>query len=236
MVGSSRREGGRRYISTSWGRANWGMRVSSLVDTTTVRVREGSTCAGGGQRAGKQGRGEGILPRPAAGQTAPPSRSPTPLLPPCPSTPAAAARRTCMTSLRVVALLQSLLSSRQRMMYSFCSILVRTMASTWRALFCSVELRLPGAAEMRPARGQAAGKFEPAFPNLAGVYILRLTIARAAPAVLPFVPAPITQAPSRAPGVSMMVRLGQNLYSMRTTISFDQNWDSRSSRAFSFSM
>jgi hypothetical protein len=61
-----------------------------------------------------------------------------------------------MTSLRVVALLQSLLSSRQRMMYSFCSILVRTMASTWRALFCSVELRLPGAAEMRPVRGQVA--------------------------------------------------------------------------------
>ena len=39
-----------------------------------------------------------------------------------------------------------------------------------------------------------------------------------------------------APGVSMMVRLGQYLYSMRTTISLAQNCASRSSRAFSFSM
>ena len=38
------------------------------------------------------------------------------------------------------------------------------------------------------------------------------------------------------PGVSMMVRLGQNLYSILTTISLAQNWCSRSSRAFSFSM
>lgn len=39
-----------------------------------------------------------------------------------------------------------------------------------------------------------------------------------------------------SPGVSMMVRLGQNLYSIFTTISLDQNCPSRSSRAFSFSM
>ena len=38
------------------------------------------------------------------------------------------------------------------------------------------------------------------------------------------------------PGVSMMVRLGQNLYSILTTISRCQNWCSRSNLAFSFSM
>ena len=41
---------------------------------------------------------------------------------------------------------------------------------------------------------------------------------------------------SVVPGVSMMVRLGQNLYSILTTISLAQNWCSRSNRAFSFSM
>mmetsp|Transcript_10581 Transcript_10581/g.29131 ORF Transcript_10581/g.29131 Transcript_10581/m.29131 type:complete len:353 (+) Transcript_10581:889-1947(+) len=136
IVGSSSRDGGLRNISTSWGLANCGMRVSSLVETTTVLRRVGSTA---------------------------------------------------MTRRLVVALDQSFESSRQRMMYSFCSILARTMASTWRELFCSPALRLPGAAEM-------------------------------------------------SPGVSMMVRLGQYLYSMRTTISLDQNWPSRSRRAFSLSM
>lgn len=96
-------------------------------------------------------------------------------------------RPTCMTRRRVVALLQSLLSSRHSRMYSRCSIFSLTMASTWRALVCSPVFRLPGAAEMRP-------------------------------------------------GVSMMVRLGQYLYSIFTTISLDQNWPSRSSRAFSVSM
>jgi len=38
------------------------------------------------------------------------------------------------------------------------------------------------------------------------------------------------------PGVSMMVRLGQNLYSIFTTISRCQNCWSLSRRAFSFSM
>ena len=51
----------------------------------------------------------------------------TPLLPPSAMhTPP----RACMTRRRVVALLQSLESSRHRMMYSFCSIFMRTMAST----------------------------------------------------------------------------------------------------------
>ena len=39
-----------------------------------------------------------------------------------------------------------------------------------------------------------------------------------------------------SPGVSIMVRLGQYLYSILTTISLDQNCCSRSSRWFSFSM
>lgn len=38
------------------------------------------------------------------------------------------------------------------------------------------------------------------------------------------------------PGVSMIVRLGQNLYSILTTISLAQNCCSRSKRAFSLSM
>lgn len=54
MDGSSRRAGGRRYVSTSEARANWGMRVSSLVDTTTVRDREGSTWSQGGQPGQEQ--------------------------------------------------------------------------------------------------------------------------------------------------------------------------------------
>lgn len=40
----------------------------------------------------------------------------------------------------------------------------------------------------------------------------------------------------RPPGVSMIVRFGQYLYSILTTISLAQNCCSRSSRAFSFSM
>ncbi len=63
----------------------------------------------------------------------------------------ASAGRTCMTRRRVVALLQSLESSRQRMMYSRCSILLRTMFSTCLALCCSAALRRPGAAEISPA-------------------------------------------------------------------------------------
>lgn len=57
---------------------------------------------------------------------------------------------TCMTMRRVVALLQSLESSRQSMMYSLCSIFPLTMLSTCLALFWRVEFLLPGAAEMRP--------------------------------------------------------------------------------------
>lgn len=59
---------------------------------------------------------------------------------------------TCMTRRRVVALLQSLVSSRHRMMYSFCSIFMRTMPSTCLALFCMMLFRLPGAADINPAR------------------------------------------------------------------------------------
>jgi len=57
-----------------------------------------------------------------------------------------------MTMRRLVALDQSLESSRHRMMYSFCSILRRTMFSTCFALCCRLLLRRPGAAEIRPAR------------------------------------------------------------------------------------
>ena len=55
-----------------------------------------------------------------------------------------------------MALDQSLESSRQRMMYSRCSILLRTMFSTCFALCCSAALRRPGAALIRPA--EAHGK------------------------------------------------------------------------------
>lgn len=44
MPGSNRRPGGRRNISTSDPLANWGRRVSNLVDTTTVLERWGSVC------------------------------------------------------------------------------------------------------------------------------------------------------------------------------------------------
>ncbi len=44
MVGSSWRPGGCRNSSTSCPRANCGMRVSSLVDTITVRASVGSVC------------------------------------------------------------------------------------------------------------------------------------------------------------------------------------------------
>jgi hypothetical protein len=50
-----------------------------------------------------------------------------------------------------VALFQSLLSSRHRMMYSCCAIFCVTISSTWRAATCSAEFFLPGAAEIRPA-------------------------------------------------------------------------------------
>mmetsp|Transcript_68714 Transcript_68714/g.217316 ORF Transcript_68714/g.217316 Transcript_68714/m.217316 type:complete len:200 (+) Transcript_68714:266-865(+) len=137
ISGSRRRAGGRRKLSTSAPRENWGMRVSNLVETTTVRRSSGSTC---------------------------------------------------MTSFRVVALLQSLVSSRQRMMYSCCIILPLTMASTCLAEVCWGVWRFPGAAEMRP-------------------------------------------------GVSMMVRFGQYLYSILITISLAQNLSTPfSSRRFSPSM
>ena len=45
MPGSSSRPGGWRNSSTSCPRANCGMRVSSLVDTTTVLDSVGSVCA-----------------------------------------------------------------------------------------------------------------------------------------------------------------------------------------------
>ncbi len=45
MEGSSWRPGGCRNRSTSWPRANCGMRVSSLVLTITVRSSVGSVCA-----------------------------------------------------------------------------------------------------------------------------------------------------------------------------------------------
>ncbi len=45
MEGSSWRPGGCRNRSTSWPRANCGMRVSSLVLTITVRASVGSVCA-----------------------------------------------------------------------------------------------------------------------------------------------------------------------------------------------
>ena len=44
MPGSSRRPGGLKNISTSSPHPNWGRRVSSLVLTTTVLARWGSTC------------------------------------------------------------------------------------------------------------------------------------------------------------------------------------------------
>lgn len=62
---------------------------------------------------------------------------------------------TCITRRRVVALLQSLVSSRHRMMYSLCSIFMRTMPSTCLALFCMMLLRRPGAADMRPIATQS---------------------------------------------------------------------------------
>ena len=66
---------------------------------------------------------------------------------------------TCMTILRVVALDQSLLSSRHRMMCSFCSILARTMASTCWEKPCSVAFFFPGAAEMRPVEKYEGNAF-----------------------------------------------------------------------------
>ncbi len=59
-----------------------------------------------------------------------------------------------MTVLLVVALLQSLESSRHKMMYSRCAILLFTMASTALAATCRPLFFLPGAALMRPAREQ----------------------------------------------------------------------------------
>jgi hypothetical protein len=59
-------------------------------------------------------------------------------------------QHTCITTRRVVALFQSLLSSRHRMMYSRCAILARTMPSTCFAAVCRPMLRLPGAGEIRP--------------------------------------------------------------------------------------
>lgn len=135
-LGSTSRAGGRRKASTSAAHANCGTRVSSLVDTRTVRASAGSAC---------------------------------------------------MTSRRVVALAQSLQSSRHSKMYSRCSILDRTMASTARALACASACLRPGAALSKP-------------------------------------------------GVSMMVKLGQNLYSILNTISLAQKAPSRSRRVFSASM
>jgi hypothetical protein len=46
MFPSNRRAGGRRNSSTSAALPNWGIRVSSLVETTTVRASSGSICKG----------------------------------------------------------------------------------------------------------------------------------------------------------------------------------------------
>lgn len=55
-----------------------------------------------------------------------------------------------MTRRRVVALDQSLLSSRHRMMYSGVCIFWRTMCSTCCDATCSSLFLLPGAAEINP--------------------------------------------------------------------------------------
>ncbi len=64
---------------------------------------------------------------------------------------------TAMTILRVVALLQSLESSRHRMMYSLWAILLFTMASTALAATCRPLFFLPGAALIRPWGGWVGG-------------------------------------------------------------------------------
>ena len=96
------------------------------------------------------------------------------------------AGRTCMTRRRDVALLQSLESSRQRMMYSRCSILLRTMFSTCLALCCSAALRRPGAAEINPAttcmcqnvqRGHLGMASKPATLCLLGALLLQGCVA-----------------------------------------------------------
>ena len=146
-----------------------------------------------------------------------------------------------MTTRRVVALFQSLLSSRHRMMYSRCAILARTMPSTWRAAVCRPMLRLPGAGEMRPFLF---------WGFLRCVLVLSvLVLACAQPPNTQFssstrstLPCSFPQMQTQhthkqnslpSPGVSMIVRLGQYLYSMRTTTSLAQNCCSASRRWFS---
>ena len=137
-----------------------------------------------------------------------------------------------MTTRRVVALFQSLLSSRHRMMYSRCAILARTMPSTWRAAVCRPMLRLPGAGEMRPFLF---------WGFLRCVLVLSvLVLACAQPPNTQFssstrstLPCSFPQMQTQhthkqnslpSPGVSMIVRLGQYLYSMRTTTSLAQRY------------
>ena len=55
-----------------------------------------------------------------------------------------------MTVLRVVALFQSLVSSKHMMMYSGCAILCLMMASTCLEAVCRPAYFFPGAAEIRP--------------------------------------------------------------------------------------
>lgn len=64
---------------------------------------------------------------------------------------------TCCTMRLVLALLQSLVSSRHRMMYSRCCIFDLTMLSTWREAICRLLFLRPGAAEMRPAGQRCKG-------------------------------------------------------------------------------
>lgn len=115
MVRSLVSPGACRKASTSEGVLNWGMRVSSFVLTSTVRDRVGSTC----NTAGKQ---DGMLSSSNARRATKRQLTSTRMsvqLTYCVHTLGALTHtHTCMTVLRVVALFQSELSSRHRMMYS----------------------------------------------------------------------------------------------------------------------
>lgn len=135
MKPSSTEAGGERKTSTSEDRANWGILVSSFVATTTVLDSSGSICIRFHKKSSSLltysvipfwlqdncifGIGDHCGNWKSINKGV----------------------HTCITTLLVVALLQSLQSSRHNMMNSLCCILALTRDSTARACACNPQSR-----------------------------------------------------------------------------------------------
>lgn len=194
MKPSSVLAGGERKTSTSDERANWSIFVSSLVETITVLESSGSICVRSWKYSNFAYHHVKYL---TLKLTKIRIRK----------------AHTCITTLRVVALLQSLQSSRHKMMNSLCCILARTRDSTARAWLCQ-----ESGSNHHHYNTKEKWIREVKFKRCSAEGLHRTCSARF------FGPG----AGAISPGVSIIVRFGQYLYSTLMIISLVENWQGSS--------